>query len=176
MHIPSTMTSVGHLEFLPRKRGGGWRAMPSTHWLIALTYLCITVSSAAALEPPRPSHDDVSENPPRKFAQGVWIDWRQATVELDARVVLRTGPLELLACSPRTREHESILVVPARPMHVFQALGLVGLEAGSPLRYDEERGRRQNCIIGQHDLFGYRQEAQEAEHEVPDKVAVQCEV
>ncbi|MCH7814560.1 MAG: hypothetical protein IID40_11140, partial [Planctomycetes bacterium] len=43
---------------------------------------------------------------------------------------------ELLACSPRTREHESILRVEARPLHIFQALGLIGLEAGSPAAYD----------------------------------------
>jgi len=74
---------------------------------------------------------------PRDFAPGVRIDWRQSTVELEARVNLREGPLELFACSPRTREHESILVTTARPLHVFQALGLIGLEPGTPVRYDE---------------------------------------
>ena len=51
--------------------------------------------------------------------------------------MLRSGPLELLACSPKTREHESILVVDARPLHVYQALGLIGLAPGSPSRFDE---------------------------------------
>ncbi len=54
-------------------------------------------------------------------------------------VVLRDGALELLACSPRTREHESILTVRARPMHVFQAMGLIGLKPGTPMRYDQSR-------------------------------------
>lgn len=75
----------------------------------------------------------------RVVAPGVKIDWRHRVVEVDARVVLRSGPLELLACSPGTREHESILVVQARPLSILQAMGLIGLEPGSPVRYDQER-------------------------------------
>jgi len=77
----------------------------------------------------------------RDFASGVRIDWTQHAVEADSRVVLREGPLELFACSPQTKEHESVLTVLARPLHLFQAMGLVGLEAGSPARYDEKLDR-----------------------------------
>ncbi len=73
----------------------------------------------------------------KDFAPGVRIDWPNQTVEVDAKVVFRAGPLELFACSPRTREHESVVVVSARPMHIFQAMGLAGLEPGTPVRYDE---------------------------------------
>lgn len=78
---------------------------------------------------------------PRDVAPGVRIDWKQKVVELDAKVVLRDGPLELLACSPRSREHESILVVPARPQDIYHALGLIGLEPGKPPRYDDATQR-----------------------------------
>ena len=77
----------------------------------------------------------------RDFAPGVRIDWANRLIEVDARVVLREGPLELVACSPRTREHESMLLVHARPMHIFQAMGLVGFKPGSPVRYDEKLDR-----------------------------------
>jgi len=77
----------------------------------------------------------------RNFAPGVKLDWDKLAVELEAAVVLRDGPLELFACSPNTREHESILAVPARPTHIFQALGLIGLTPGSPVSYDEKLGR-----------------------------------
>ncbi|MCC7292633.1 MAG: hypothetical protein IT449_11290 [Phycisphaerales bacterium] len=70
------------------------------------------------------------------YAEHVVIDWRFPLVELEARVVLRAGPLELLACSPGTREHESILQIPAKPLRVFEALGLIGLTPGAPVRYD----------------------------------------
>ena len=71
-----------------------------------------------------------------EYAPGVRIDWQRPQVELDGEVVLREGPLELLACSPGTREHESIVAVAARPLHIRQALGLIGLEAGRPCTYD----------------------------------------
>jgi len=77
----------------------------------------------------------------RPFQPGVFIDWTQQAVEIEARVVLREGPLELLACSPQTREHESILVVSARPLHIFQAMSLAGLQQGAPARYDEKLDR-----------------------------------
>lgn len=77
--------------------------------------------------------------PPRlqSFSPGIWIDWKEKAVELDARVVLQRGLLELLACSPNTKEHESVLVVSGRPRDIHHALGLIGLSPGSPARYDE---------------------------------------
>lgn len=77
----------------------------------------------------------------RNLAPGVRIDWRKRQIEVDGRIVLRKGPLELLACRPKTREHESILAIEAHAMHVFWAMGLVGLEPGSPARYDEKDDR-----------------------------------
>ena len=75
----------------------------------------------------------------RLFSDGIWIDWRHREVALEAKVVLRKGPLELLACSPNTREHESILVVLARPRDIYHAMGLIGLEPGSPVRFDSQK-------------------------------------
>lgn len=84
-----------------------------------------------------------AEPPGRRvgFAPGVAIDWPRMQVEVGARVVLREGLLELFACSPHTREHESIVAVEARPLHVFQALGLIGLEPGRPVTYDRDADR-----------------------------------
>jgi hypothetical protein len=69
------------------------------------------------------------------------INWTDREVELDGKVVLREGLLELFACSPNTREHESIVCIDARPLHIYQALGLLGLEPGEPARYDLEKER-----------------------------------
>ena len=77
----------------------------------------------------------------RQYAPGVRIDWQQRAVEVEATICLRQGVLELLACSPQTREHESILAVRARPIRIHQAMGLIGLKPGSPARYDSKRGR-----------------------------------
>lgn len=72
-----------------------------------------------------------------QFAEGVRIDWGRKQVEVDSEVVLREGLLELLACSKGTKEHESILRIRARPLHVYQALGMLGVEDGQPSRFDE---------------------------------------
>lgn len=77
----------------------------------------------------------------KPFARGVRIDWDAHRVEVDAAVVLRKGPLELIACTPGTKEHESILVVKASATHIYQALGLIGLESGKPARFDERLQR-----------------------------------
>jgi len=73
----------------------------------------------------------------KPFADGIRLDWTRRLVEVDGEVVLREGPLELLACSPNTREHESILRIFARPMRIYQAMGLLGMEPGAPVHYDE---------------------------------------
>lgn len=78
---------------------------------------------------------------PVPFQPGVVIDFSQPQVQVDATVVLRKGLLELLACSPGTKEHESILRVNARPVHIYQAMGLIGLEPGQPPHRDPATGR-----------------------------------
>ncbi|MCH7720211.1 MAG: hypothetical protein IH988_04375 [Planctomycetes bacterium] len=73
-----------------------------------------------------------------EFAPGVRIDWPRRRVEIEGMVVLRDGLLELFACTQGTREHESILVVRPRPLHVYQAMGMLGLEPGEPSSYEEK--------------------------------------
>ena len=77
----------------------------------------------------------------KPFMPGVRINWQEREVEVAGVVVLREGMLELFACSADTREHESIMRISARPAHVYQALGLLGLEPGSPPRWDPEAER-----------------------------------
>lgn len=94
--------------------------------------------------PVRPvAHAQKQETPGRvvNYAPAVRIDWPNGRVEIDGKVVLREGMLELLACSPNTREHETIVATPARPLRIYEALALVGLTPGHPVKYDEESGR-----------------------------------
>lgn len=101
----------------------------------------LVIATASPLAAARAPGGSTKNSSVRAFAPGVRIDWAKGEVEVDAKVVFRSGPLELIACSPRTREHESILAISVRPMLVFQAMGLVGLEPGSPVRYDEKTER-----------------------------------
>ena len=107
-----------------------------------------------------------ADGKPRDYAPGIWIDWSRRLIELEARVALRSGPLELLACSPNTREHESILVVQARPLDIYHAMGLVGLEPGAPIRYDRER-ERVHPATGQELQLHVRYRENGAERTVP---------
>lgn len=65
------------------------------------------------------------------FAPGVWIAWQTPAVHVATHVVLREGPLEFLACLAG-KEHESILRIESSAAHLYQALGLIGLEPGQP--------------------------------------------
>ncbi len=67
-------------------------------------------------------------------ARNLRVDRVAGYVEVDATVVLRDAPwLELLACTPGSREHESILTVAAKPSEIHLALLILGLEPGHPM-------------------------------------------
>lgn len=53
-------------------------------------------------------------------------------VHLPAWVCLDQGWLEQVACSPGTREHESLVIVTATPSSIHSALLLAGFEPGQP--------------------------------------------
>jgi hypothetical protein len=78
---------------------------------------------------------------PVVYQPGVSIDWARRHVLLAGEVVLRSGDLELFACAPRSKEHESIVRVHGRPLHIYQALGLAGFEPGRPAYYDNNLKR-----------------------------------
>ncbi len=75
------------------------------------------------------------------YKKGVAINWTKRQVELQGTIAFRQGPLELFACATDRyggdKTHESIVLLKGRPLHIFQALGLIGLEPGSPPRWNE---------------------------------------
>ena len=104
----------------------------------------VLLSCIGLLQPTQQPSPNTSTKPlgnEREFVPGLRIDWSIPRIEVDAKVVLRKGPLELFACSPQTREHESIVITKPRPLHLFQAMGLIGLEPGTPVRYDKDNER-----------------------------------
>lgn|GEM_PF-686600 len=138
------MSAYSSLTFRPYHGSGSPAAV-----FAAAAVAWMAVVAACAQPPAGDGKDDLrsptppstGEREPRRvrFATGVLIDWSVPLVEMEAIVVLRQGALELFACSPQTREHESILCVRARPRDVFHAMGLIGLESGNPIRYDAEK-------------------------------------
>ncbi|MBN2584515.1 MAG: hypothetical protein JXL80_15745 [Planctomycetes bacterium] len=61
------------------------------------------------------------------------INRKDKTVTIDGFICLREGYLELFACGNRIREHEAIVSLKARPLHVNVALMLLGLTPGNPV-------------------------------------------
>ena len=63
---------------------------------------------------------------------GVKINVEKWCVDVQASVCLRQGMLELIACTKDTKEHESIILVEAKPSHIHTALLLLRAKPGNP--------------------------------------------
>lgn len=72
--------------------------------------------------------------PPRENVKlpGLVIKFAERCVDLQGAVCLDEGMLELVACTKGTKEHESVVVVEARPMHIHAALLALGAKSGNP--------------------------------------------
>jgi len=72
--------------------------------------------------------------PPRKNVKlpGLVINFEERSVDLEGTVCLDEGMLELVACTKGSKEHESIVALTARPMHIHAALLLLGAKPGHP--------------------------------------------
>ncbi len=70
--------------------------------------------------------------------EGIVVLRDDAAVEIEAWACLEAGWLEQVACSPQTREHESLIVIEAEPSQIHAALLLAGLEPGAPGRWTYE--------------------------------------
>jgi hypothetical protein len=73
-----------------------------------------------------------------EIAPTLRMDMEHKQVVLDAEVVLTSGPLELLLCPKRTKEHESILAADVVPRSFQLALLGVGAEPGAPAIFKPE--------------------------------------
>ena len=72
--------------------------------------------------------------------EGITVRPDEGTVEVRAWSCLDAGWLEQVACAPGTREHESLVVITARPSDIHAALLLAGFEPGAPGRWSERDG------------------------------------
>ena len=97
----------------------------------------MNASCAEELAPTKPARKSVE-------LPGIVIDLQNCLVDLEATVRVNDGYLELVACTRDTKEHESIVAVAARPMHIHTALLLLGAKNGHPAMrraVDEEMTR-----------------------------------
>jgi hypothetical protein len=103
-------------------------------------------ASEVPMEPGRSSANDPAGF--REVFPHVRVDVAAGHVEFDSVVCIDAhNPrmprvyLEVLACAPDTREHESLVMTRAKPSHVHAALLLLGLEPGKPGQWDWQGDR-----------------------------------
>lgn len=63
------------------------------------------------------------------------VDQSTKTVTVPGHINMEKGVIELLACGPRGKTHESVLVLDVEPIHLQTALLLLGLDTGAGVRY-----------------------------------------
>ncbi|MDA1212699.1 MAG: YdjY domain-containing protein [Planctomycetota bacterium] len=68
----------------------------------------------------------------------VLLDAKGKRLLLKSKIVLREGMLEMLCCLKQTKEHESILSVDAKAYTIHAGLLALGVEQGTPVRYEPE--------------------------------------
>lgn len=96
------------------------------------------VEAPAPIEP-APKQPVLSKSPPpiREVFPGVRLDLGNRAVEFDGEIARGMGQaaltyLEVVACRPNTREHESVVMTQALPSHLHAALLLAGALPGKP--------------------------------------------
>ncbi len=93
---------------------------------------------------PRTTGPSTRQMPPPEGAQrlaeesDVWVHPGRKEVIVDGRVVLTRGPLEMFACPPQTKEHESIVAVDAKAYLIHAGLLAIGAEPGHPVQFVPE--------------------------------------
>lgn len=107
-----------------------------TAGLVVAVVVCLAAARGAAAQAPatQPAGSQPASQP--KPLPHMTVDRANRVIDLDAKVILREGKwIELLACTPGTRDHEAILTIPARPSHIHLALLMIGLQPGTPLKW-----------------------------------------
>ncbi|MCB9863863.1 MAG: hypothetical protein H6820_10950 [Phycisphaerales bacterium] len=128
---------------------------------------------STATRPADPPASTVEATKPRRieYKPGITLDYAKLQVEIDAQVILRRGELELFAWSkaPVPKEHETILVVDAKPSDVYAALGLIGLTPGTPPHFDAQTKMPIPATGDRVDVFvRYRKNNRDVEHSICD--------
>ncbi len=94
-----------------------------------------------AEEKPKPSEPstveaaklvELTQNREELNMPGMKIMVKKGYVDVDAKVCLNEGLLELIACTKDSKEHESLIMVEPKAAHIHAALLLIGAQPGNP--------------------------------------------
>ena len=122
-------------------------------WLAAVCLVAVLGAGACAQEDPAAELDDPAANldkpaepppkpeaPPKIVKLGnVRAYVAEKRVEMDGVILLESGaPIEVFACTPSGKIHETVMTTDVMPRHVHAALLLIGLERGKPVDFQGE--------------------------------------
>lgn len=110
-----------------------------------LALAAVSQEPAPAQEPAPPQPANTKADPTQALIDamnaddnGLTIDREAGTVDITGKVCLRQAEfLEMLACTPDSREHESLIVLDTMPSTIHTALLLLGLEPGAPAKWEQ---------------------------------------
>ena len=105
--------------------------------ILSLLLAVASIGAATAQSPGEAKHEGTTKTGAAAALEklklpGVKINLDERCVDVEATVCLDAGMLELVACSKDSKEHESIVAIEAKAMHVHTALLLLGAKSGSP--------------------------------------------
>lgn len=112
-----------------KSKGGIWRRGAVLFPILAA--FCLP-TLAAEEKAPDGGQDKVLAEKIRAIFPHISIDAKDRRVDVEAVVCLEEGFLELIACGKDSKEHESVIMVEAKPSHIHAALLLIGAQAGNP--------------------------------------------
>jgi len=124
---------------------GGWLAAAC---LVAVLGACVSAQEAPAANPDDPAAnlDKPKETPPEAEAPPRFVRLgkvrayvQEKRVEIDGAILLEPGVMiEVLACTPSGKIHETVMTCDAVPSHVHAALLLIGMKRGKPVDFQGE--------------------------------------
>ena len=100
-------------------------------FLIFGLYICLPAFSRSEQVSHVPQHWPTDQDGSLKLP-GISLNPVDRFIDINATVCLNRGLLELVACTKNTKEHESIVVLNARPIHIHAALLLLKAKPGRP--------------------------------------------
>jgi len=99
--------------------------------LFPLAWIAYFIFSSTGLLVAEEPEGEKSSSSPVKLP-GIDINVEDRYVDVEAFVCLLDGRLELVVCTEGTKEHESVIMVKAEPIHIHTALLLIGARNGNP--------------------------------------------
>ena len=101
----------------------------------------------------RADEPGVNKQGPMKAARkpvklpGMVVDYfEKRCIDLEGTVCLEKGLLELIACTKGSKEHESIVALSARAMHIHMGLLLLGADNGHPAMRKPVDGKKSRWV------------------------------